>query len=349
MKLIVIGASLGGMEALKTLFSQLPPELDADLLVVWHMPPEAANLLPGILQRVSALPVAAARDGEPLGSRRAYLAPPDYHLIVEAGAAPETGVVRLTHGPKENRFRPSVDVLFRSAAVAFGPHVIGVVLTGALDDGASGLYAIKQHGGLAVVQDPLDAECPNMPINALRAVRADHVAPIARMGELLTKLVREPPEEGGQCATGRDENRNLEMEVRVAAGENGLESHLLELGELTPYTCPECHGVLVRIEEGKLTRFRCHTGHAFSLDALLAELTESSERTLWSALRALQELQMLTTHLARHLREAGDHEAAERCLREMEQTRRRTDLVRRAVQEAEVLSEDKLEEPLAAS
>jgi two-component system chemotaxis response regulator CheB len=333
MKLIVIGASLGGVEALKTLFSGLPQNLSAALFVVWHTAPESPNLLPSILQRATPLPVASAEDGATIQAGRAYIARPDFHLAVSAASTPGAGIVRLTRGPKENRFRPAIDVLFRSAAVAFDSRVIGVVLTGALDDGASGLYAIKERGGVAVVQDPLDAECPNMPINAMRATDVDHVAPIAQMSELLVRLANEPLQEQSQEQEGGGTTvpENLKTEVRIALEDGGLENGAMELGNPSTFTCPECHGVLLQIKEGNLTRFRCHTGHAFTLDALLAELTKSSEETLWSALRSIQETELVLDHMAKHFDEAGEQAAAQVCLEKVQETKRRGDMVRQVI------------------
>lgn len=162
--LIVIGASSGGFALFQQLVAELPPDLPAALCIVWHMPPDAQGLLPQALNRVGTLPTAPAVDGQALEAGRILVAPRDHHLLVERGA------VRVTKGPKEHRFRPAIDPLFRSAAAAYGPRVIGVVLSGALDDGSAGLKTIKQRGGTAIVQDPLDAEVPSMPYNALRAV-----------------------------------------------------------------------------------------------------------------------------------------------------------------------------------
>jgi two-component system chemotaxis response regulator CheB len=326
---IVIGASLGGMEALKKLFAQLPHDLPAAVLVVWHMSPEALNLLPDILRRVTDFPVVSAEDCETIMPGRAYIAPPDFHLVVEADET-DSKSTRLTRGPKENRFRPSIDVLFRSAALAFGPRVIGVILTGMLDDGASGLYAIKERGGLAVVQDPVDAEAPNMPINAMRAVKVDHVSPIAGMGELLVQLINQPVKEGEDAVGENESSPNLQTEIRIALEDNSLERGALGLGEPTSYTCPECHGALSQITEGNIIRFRCHTGHAFTLDSLLAEVTESSEAALWNAIRVLQENEMITGHLAKQLSEGGDDEAAQACLQKMVRAMRQANLVRQA-------------------
>jgi two-component system chemotaxis response regulator CheB len=234
-------------------------------------------------------------------------------------------------------------VLFRSAAVAFGPRVIGVILTGLLDDGASGLYAIKERGGLVVVQDPIDAEAPNMPINAMRAVQVDHVAPIAEMGELLTNLVNQSVQEGDGVVAKEKTSPNLQTEVRIALEDKGLEKGVTELGEPSTYTCPECHGILLQIKEGNITRFRCHTGHAYSVDSLLAELTETCEAALWNALRAVQETEMLTGHLAKHLAENGDEAAAQACVQKMVRAMRQANLVRQATMQNETLSVEKIE------
>jgi len=327
---IVIGASLGGMEALKVLFSCLPQDLAASILVVWHMPAQAENLLPNILNRVTPLKVTVAKDGEAIKPGCAYIAQPNFHLVVVPDENSEASL-RLTHGPKENNFRPSIDVLFRSAALAMGERVIGVVLTGLLDDGASGLYAIKQCGGLAIVQNPIDAQAPNMPINAMRAVEVDHVVPIAEMGALLTQLVNNSVQGGGAPVPRKNTSDHLQTEVRVALEEDDLKQDIIELGDFSPYTCPECHGSLVQIMEGNTTRFRCHTGHAFTLDTLLSAITEKCEATLWSAVRVLQESELLTEHLSNHFRELGDHEISQIYLQKKAHIMHQAKLVRQAI------------------
>ncbi len=183
--IIVIGASAGGTSALKQLIAQLPDDFLGTLFIVLHISPEHRNVLPQILARLCPLPVVQATDSEAIQPSRIYVAPPDHHLIVEQGH------VRVTRGPKENRFRPSVDVLFRSAAHAYGQRVIGVILTGALDDGAAGLEAVKERGGIAVVQDPFDALYPSMPIQAMKAVAVDHCVPITELGSVLVSLANE--------------------------------------------------------------------------------------------------------------------------------------------------------------
>lgn len=188
----VIGASAGGVSALRELFCALRPDYPAAIFVVLHVAPEAPSVLPEILNRASALPAAHARTGSRICPGTITVAAPDLHLMLR----PE-GVV-VTHGPRENRHRPSIDVLFRSAAVAFGPRVTGVVLSGMLDDGTAGLWAIKHRGGTAVVQDPADAEFPDMPRNAIEVVDVDHCVSIRDMAALLMRIVREPVEVAAQ-------------------------------------------------------------------------------------------------------------------------------------------------------
>jgi two-component system chemotaxis response regulator CheB len=332
---IVVGTSAGGLEALKSLVSQLPADFPATIFIVWHMPADQPSLMPQILNRYSALPVLAASDGETFRRGHIYVATPDHHLVLEAG---ETNYMRESHGPKENLFRPAVDVLFRSAARVFGSRVIGVVLTGMLDDGASGLYAVKACGGVAVVQDPLDAPFPDMPINAMKAVAVDYIVSVAEMGRLLVDLVNKADTPQGGCAV----SEQLDAEVKIALEDKALEVGELVLGEPSMYACPECHGVLMQIKEGPLLRFRCHTGHAYSLNALLSGITNSVEDSLWSAIRAIEESEMLMNHMAQHLREAGHHETAEVFAQKVLQARQRAEFVRQAVLSNQVINADQI-------
>lgn len=334
--IVVIGASAGGLKAFETLVSQLPSDFPAAVLLVWHVSPDHPSLLPQILARATSLPVAHAVDQEPMQAGRIYVAPPDRHLLVE----PER--VRLSRGPKENRFRPAIDVLFRSAAWAHSTRVIGVVLTGSLDDGAAGLYAIKERGGIAIVQDPLDALYSSMPKAALQAVDVDYCLPVGEIGALLIELVNQelPAQEP------KPPSETMAIEVGVALKDNGLELGIMKLGDLSPFTCPECHGVLLRLKENNLIRFRCHTGHAYSLDSLLAEVTQSIEETLWNGIRTIEESEMLMIHTAEHLRELKEFEAADLLLQKAEAARRRARLVRQAVMSNEIVSQDNLDEAL---
>ena len=330
--IVVIGASAGGMEALKILVSQLPSTLPAAVFVVWHIASELPSALPLILDRVSELPVAHAIDGETIEPGRVYVAPPDYHLLVESG------FVRLGRGPRENRSRPAIDVLFRSAARSYASRVIGVVLTGSLDDGASGLFAIKERDGLAVVQDPLDALYPAMPIAALKTVSVDHTVPIAQIAALLTELTSIE----NTTIDLPSVPKLMDVEVGIAEGDNALEMGLTKLADLSPYTCPECHGVLLQLKESNLTRFRCHTGHAYSMGTLLAEVTEAIEETLWDAVRTIESAQMLMVHTIDHLRQTNEPETAALLAQKLEKAKVQVDLVRQAVMLNESLSQDKL-------
>lgn len=330
--IIVIGASAGGLEVMKKLLAQLPDNFPGTLFIVWHVSPESPSILPQILDRVCPLPVAHAIDFEAIKPGHIYVAPPDRHLLVEPGH------VRVTRGPKENRFRPSVDVLFRSAALAYSPQVIGVVLTGSLDDGAAGLYAVKERGGIAIVQDPFEALYPSMPKAAMKAVTVDHCVSVTEMGSLLVRLTNETVEE----EAGNPPDDKMEIEVGVAREDNGLEQGIMKLGTPSIYTCPECHGTLLRLKEGNLIRFRCHTGHAYSLDSLLVEVTKGIEDALWNTLRAIEESELLMRHMAGHLRQTNDSQTEALFLQKAEEANRRADLVRQAVMSHETLSREKL-------
>jgi two-component system, chemotaxis family, protein-glutamate methylesterase/glutaminase len=329
--IIVIGASAGGLEPLQDLVSQLPANFGAAVFVAWHMPPEAPSLLPQILARLTDLRVSQPVDNEKIETGRIYCAAPDHHLVINDDR------VRLSRGPKENHFRPSIDVLFRSAAWSYGARASGVILSGCLDDGVSGLFAIKQLGGKAVVQDPAEALFPDMPLNAMKAVEVDHSVSVKDMGGLLRRIAAE---RGG--GNGHHQLlKNMEIEIKIALEEDALKSGALELGEKTAYTCPECHGALVQIVEGRTVRFRCHTGHAFSLNTLLAEVTKSIENSLWSSLRVIEESQLLMNHVADHLGENGNREAAADLMQKVEDAKRRAQGVRQLVLNNEILSADK--------
>jgi two-component system, chemotaxis family, protein-glutamate methylesterase/glutaminase len=320
--IIVIGASAGGLEALRALVAALPADLPASVFVVLHTSAESPGLLAGILDRAGPLPAASPRDGERIRRGRIYVAPPDHHLVVEPGA------VRTTRGPKENRFRPAIDPLFRSAAQTYGPRVVGVVLTGYLDDGTAGLWTIKQLGGTAVVQDPADALVPSMPLSALHNVEVDYCVPLAEVAPLLARSAYEEAEE--RVGEVPEETR---IEVNIAKSERAVEAGVMKLGEPSNYACPECHGVLLQLKEENRIRFRCHTGHAYSVESLVAEIDESIEDSLWNAIRSVEEKALLMRHLAEHAGEGGGGSGgeAERFLRLAETAERRADLVRQAV------------------
>ena len=322
--IIVVGASAGGVEALIKLVSGLPADLPAAILIVLHIPAQATSVLPQILQRAGPLPVAHALDGMVLQPGRVYVAPPDYHLLVEPG------VVRVVHGPRENRHRPAVDPLFRSAALAYGPRVVGVILSGNLDDGTAGLYAVKRQGGVAVVQDPDDALYDGMPRNALEYVDVDFCLPVQRIPPLLVQLA-EPAggDIGGPVADPTPSD--MQDEVNAARLDPERLSGDDKPGVPSVYACPECHGTLWEIHEGNVLRFRCRVGHAYTAESLLADHNDSLERALWAALRALEENASLTRRLAQRAVERGLTAARERFEERAQEAEANAAQIRRAI------------------
>jgi two-component system chemotaxis response regulator CheB len=339
--IIVIGASAGGYEALKILVSGLPANLPASVFVVWHMAPEIReSVLPYALQKAGKLPAKQAVDGEAIKTGQIYVAPPDFHLLLESDR------VRVTKGPKENRFRPAVDPLFRSAAYNFGSRVVGVVLSGALDDGTAGLWTIKDRGGTAIVQDPLDAEFPSMPKSAMREVKVDFCAPVEEIVGILARLVNESAGENIQI--DMNENEKVKIEIGIAAEDYAYERGVFNLGDLSPFTCPDCHGVLLKLKDGKLVRFRCHTGHAFSADSLLTTLTENVEDSIWNAVRVMEENMMLLKHLGNHLAETGQKELSESYFIKAQEAENRIDVMRQVAMQHEKLNTEKILQESAA-
>lgn len=331
-RIIVIGASTGGFEAFKTIVKNLPADFNASIFIVWHMSPNIRGVLPGVLNNMNSIYAAHAYDKELIKPNRIYIAPPDHHLLIEEGR------VRVTHGPKENRFRPAVDPLFRSAAYTYGNRVIGVVLSGGLDDGTAGLWRIKYSGGIAIVQDPNDAEVSSMPENALREVKVDYVLPVAEIAGSLVKISSEKLTTNNKVM--KDEKTKIEIDI--AAEENAFKKGSLDIGELSPFTCPECHGVLSKIMEGNLSRFRCHTGHAFSADTLMATLTEKIEESLYGAIRGVDESIMLLNHIGDHYAEANQPKLAAVYFKKAKEAEERSNMIRKTVLNHEQLSKDKL-------
>lgn len=329
--IVVIGTSAGGVEVLKELVAQFPADFPAAVFIVMHLPAEYPSKLPEILAYNCRLPVAHAIDEEKYENGHVYVAPSDFHLLIDGAQ------IRLSRGPRENHFRPAIDVLFRSAARSCGSRVTGIVLTGVLDDGAAGLFAVKSLGGAAIVQDPKDAPYPDMPLNAMKAVEIDYCVPVREMGGLLEKMVNDSAGENDFAVS-----EAMELEVKIALDYNAFEHGVMGLGEPTSYTCPECHGALAQIIEGKISRFRCHTGHAFSLNTLLVEVTKSIDSSLWDTLRTIEESELLLKHIARHLQEAGQTDASVMVLRKSEEAKKRAETVRQLVLNHEILSQEKM-------
>ncbi len=295
---VVIGGSAGGVEALRTLVAALPADLPACVLVVLHLPRSGAtSVLPEILRRVSALPVRAAADGDPLVPGTVLVAPPGRHLVVQGDH------VELTSGPDENGFRPAVDVLFRSAAHAAGGRVVGVVLTGNLDDGSAGLLAVDRHGGSAVVQDPDTALFPGMPRNALAAVPTAQTVSLADLAAVVEELVHAAAPEPVQLppAVERADRAEVAMSLGHSVGPYTGDHP----GVPSAWSCPDCSGVLWEIQDGPLLRFRCRTGHAWSLESLAERQDRGVETALWMALRALEERHAIAVRVAEAAEAAG--------------------------------------------
>ncbi len=315
--IIVIGASAGGVEALITLVRGLPADLPAAVFVVLHMPAHSPSMLPTILDRSGPLPAVWAEDQQVIKPGQIYVAPPDHHLLLANGA------VRVGRGPKENMHRPAIDPLFRSAARAYGSRVIGVVLSGMLDDGTSGLKAIKERGGVAVVQDPTDALFSSMPLSAIAHVAVDFVGPVSAMPVLLARLAQESVEEGGVAVTD-----HIDLEVAIAQNDVSDPERLDQIGTPSHYACPDCHGTLWQIADGDLVRFRCRVGHAYTAASMLSVHSESVENALYIALRALEESVSLSRLLARNAQQQGIASMVTRMEAKAADTAQQADLLR---------------------
>ena len=319
--IIVIGASAGGVQALSTVVAALPPKLPAAVFIVLHVPAEPPSVLPHILSRDARMLVNHARNGERIEHGRIYVAPPDQHLLIEGS------LIKLVHGPKENLHRPSIDTLFRSAARWAGPRVIGVVLTGARDDGTVGMRAIKQRGGVAIVQDPIEATFPSMPLSVMQDISVDYSVPLREIGPLLTRLVKQPAAEEGGYPLAED----VEIETKIAGQEMNsgeLIASVERLGRVSRLTCPECQGALWEINDENLLRFRCHVGHALSAESLSDGQAERLEVALWSAVRALEEQMILAKRIVQRARKANRMRAATMFERRAEEAERNSGALR---------------------
>jgi two-component system chemotaxis response regulator CheB len=300
--IVVVGASAGGVEALRRLIATLPDSFPASIFVVLHVPPNSHSALPDILARAGRLAVRHAVDGEPVLPGVVYVAPPDAHLLLKPG------FVHLLHGPTENGHRPAIDPLFRSAAVSYGPRVIGVILSGVLDDGTAGLYAVSQAGGITIVQAPSDALYPSMPLSAIQAVPVDVVGSVDEIGAILERVTMHPtPPTHPPSLSPVDDKSSGDYTERALRGGGALEMK----GRPSRFTCPDCGGALWESTEEGMSKFRCRVGHSWTSMALLQEQSSQLEQALWTALRTLAE----RADLARRMRDqAADrqHEHAER-------------------------------------
>jgi two-component system chemotaxis response regulator CheB len=273
------------------------------------------------LTRRGNLPAVHPRNGEPIQNRRIYVAPPDHHLLVDPA------IVRVTHGPRENGHRPAVDPLFRTAARAYGPQVIGVILSGSLDDGTAGLLAIKGRGGIAVVQDPAEALYAGMPQSAIEHTQVDHIVRLAELGPLLIRLAQEPANVSDVGPVSRD----MEIESEMAELDEDAMNSQDRPGTPSAFACPDCGGVLWELRDGELIRFRCRVGHAFSAETLLATQFDQLEDALWVALRALEESAGLAERMEQHAQSHNHTLTAKRLHEQSEEARQRANVIRRVL------------------
>lgn len=280
--LVVVGVSAGAMQALIKLVAQFSKDFAAPIFIVNHMSADnTGEALVKTLDQNSNLACQHPRNGQVFESGNIYLAPSNQHMLIDKGK------ILITKGARENRSRPAIDPLFRSAAVAYGNRVVGVILTGYLDDGTSGMMAIKKCGGICIAQDPQEADYPDMPQSVVTNVGVDYCLPIAEMGALLEQLVNQ------ELPQRKDPPEDIIIESKIAQRVLSDLPSVKALGKQVPFNCPDCGGVLWQMSEGEIIRYRCHTGHAFTSAVLLAEQTAKIEETLWVSLRMFEERQNL--------------------------------------------------------
>jgi two-component system, chemotaxis family, protein-glutamate methylesterase/glutaminase len=311
--IVVIGCSAGGVQALPKITHQLPADLPASVFVVQHMAPSPPAYLVEILKRTALIDVTWAEQGERIERSHVYVCPPDLHLLFTDHH------LQLSRAARENRARPSIDKLFRSAAARYGARVVGIVLTGLLDDGVSGLAAIKSAGGVAIVQDPTDAEFPELPTHALQTVRADRTLPIDAIGRAIVELTHQ---HAPQVAIPPV----VAIEADVDAREVARPSDLAMLGEQSTISCPDCAGPTWLVGEVGARRYRCYLGHVTSARELLDDSDVQVESALWSAVRALHDRATTLDTLASDAARAGNAQASQTYAERAKETRGQAEL-----------------------
>ncbi|WP_424629621.1 chemotaxis protein CheB [Bradyrhizobium sp. SYSU BS000235] len=317
--IVVIGGSAGASAPLKDVLSRLPASLQAAVFVVLHIPARGIGILSTVASAASKLPVRQAESGMAIENGHIYLAAPDHHLLVFKDR------MILGRGPRENMSRPAIDPLFRSAALHYGPRVIGVVLSGFLSDGAAGLNAIKRCGGITLVQDPADAISDEMPRRALEATVVDLCVSGAKLGDVLSELVQEIPDAPKPIPP------EIRLEVEIAAGERIGSDTLLPLADPAPLTCPSCGGVLSQVKFGGPLRFRCQVGHGYTADALAGEQEGRVDEALRIALRIIEERAELVSRMRDSACDSGRASLAEIYQERSEEYRAHGDLLRQTV------------------
>jgi two-component system chemotaxis response regulator CheB len=298
-KIIVIGASAGGIPAIKTLLTDLPPDLKAAVFVVLHVSSRSSGWnLAKIFQKHTTLVCKPGTDGELIEPGYLYIAPPNHHMMLK------NGKVSTNQGTRENKYRPSIDVLFRSAAVAYGVQVVGIVLTGLLEDGTSGMSAIKRCGGTCIVQEPDDAEYSDMPQSVLNKIRVDHQVPLTEMGALLKTILHKP------LAKRVPVPRELQVEADITEKMMTTINDLKEIGIKSDFVCPDCGGSLYAIKNDPAPRYRCHTGHVYTQNTLYDVQGLHLEESVWISIRMLEERYNLLLLMATNAKESGMDEIA---------------------------------------
>lgn len=317
---MVIGASAGGVDALSQIARELPADFPAPVCVVLHVSPDTPSLLPEIMRRDSRLQVIHGEDGRKLEKGFIYIAPPDRHLLIETDRT-----MRVVRGPRENRHRPAVDPLFRSAAAAYNGGTIGVVLTGNLDDGTAGMMSIRRHGGHTIVQDPRDAQFPSMPQSVLQHTRVDECVPIGGVVPALLRTLRgeePPPGSGGGTDLDTTETRIVQLDKDAMQRDD-------RPGTPSAFSCPDCGGVLWEIHDGEMVRYRCRVGHAYSFQSMLSAQDNRLEESLWTALKTLEESARLSHRLAQDEWARGHKWLVKRFEEKEKEARRHADVIRR--------------------
>jgi two-component system, chemotaxis family, protein-glutamate methylesterase/glutaminase len=315
--IIVLGGSMGSSAVLKTILGDLPCDFGASLFISTHQPANSPGFLADALAQNSVLPVSQAVDGQLIEPGHVYVAAPDRHLLIVGTT------LRLGEGPRENMARPAIDPLFRSAALAFSSRVVGVVLTGMLNDGASGLHAVKSYGGTAVVQNPVDAEAEQMPLAALEAVEVDHVAPADGLARLLVSIAQE------NAGPLLEPSEDLKLEVQIAAGARLGSDRLKQVATPSALSCPDCHGVLSEVRGSRPLRFRCQIGHSYTAEVLSSRAEEVDE-AIRVAMRVMEERVTLVERMALDARQTSRVAVAELYENRAEEYRRYAATLREA-------------------
>jgi two-component system chemotaxis response regulator CheB len=284
--IVTIGTSAGGFFALAELINQLNEDMDAAFFVVMHLSNQGiGGYLVNQMQKYTSLFCVEVDDPTNIRRGTIYFARPNKHLIIK------NRKVKLGCGPEENCWRPSIDVLFRSAAASYNGHTIGVILTGMTRDGISGMAAIKKCGGTCIVQDPNEAEYPDMPLSVLKEIEVDYSLPLAKMGTMISEVIN------NKKIVKTTIPEYLLQEVKIAEEGIGSIKDLSVLGKSSVLTCPDCGGVLFELQNDPVTRYKCHMGHTFSVTDLLHKQSNKLESTLWVCLRALEERKKLLSQL----------------------------------------------------